>query len=78
MKDTTDKVGSASFLDIPVEIDSGGRLRTKLWQEMISIFALQTFNYNVCVAALVYGVDISQLIRYSRACGSYHNFRDTR
>jgi hypothetical protein len=44
---------------------------------MISIFALQTFNYNVYVAALVYGEYISQLIRYSRACGSYHNFCDT-
>jgi hypothetical protein len=30
LKDTTDKVRSALFLDIPVEIDSGGRLRTKL------------------------------------------------
>jgi hypothetical protein len=40
---------------------------------MISIFPLWTFHLN---AAPAYGVYISQLIRYSRACGSYPDFLD--
>jgi len=34
------------------------------------------FIYYNIPAALIYGVYISQLIRYSRACGSYQNFLD--
>ena len=41
-------------------------------KETISIFPLWTFH--LYVAATAYGVYISQLIRYSRACGSNHDF----
>jgi hypothetical protein len=34
------------------------------------------FICNKIPAAPAYGVYISQLIRYSRACGSYHDFLD--
>jgi hypothetical protein len=40
-------------------------------KEMISIFPLWTFHLYVAPAYVVY---ISQLIRYSRACGSYQDF----
>jgi hypothetical protein len=45
---------------------------------MISIFPLRTFHLYVGAFQqhLPYGVNISQLIRYSRACGSYHDFLD--
>jgi hypothetical protein len=45
---------------------------------MISIFPSWTFH-SICSnisAAPAYGVYISQLIRYSRACGSYRDFLD--
>ena len=38
------------------------------------MFPLLTFL--LYVATLTYGVHISQLIRYYRACGSYHYFLD--
>ena len=42
-------------------------------KETISIFPLWTFHlYGACA----YGVYIFQLIRYSRTCGSYHDFLD--
>ena len=41
IKDTTDTDRSASYLELHLEIDSEGRLRTKLHdKEMISIFLL--------------------------------------
>ena len=41
IKDTTDTDRSASYLDLHLEIDSEGRLRTKLYdKERISIFPL--------------------------------------
>jgi hypothetical protein len=39
---------------------------------MISIFPLWTVNWHVATPA--YGSYLSQLIRYSRVCGSCHNF----
>ena len=48
---------------------------TSTTKEMISIFP---FPCNNILTAPVYGVYISQLIRYFRACGSYHDFYDKR
>ena len=45
---------------------------------MISIFPIVNFSF-ICSnipAACGYGVYLSQLIRYSRACSSYHEFLD--
>jgi hypothetical protein len=45
---------------------------------MISIFPIVNFQF-ICSnipSAPAYGVYISQLTRYSKACGSYQNFLD--
>ena len=70
---------SASYLDLHLEIDSEGRLRTKLYGTRDDfIFPIVNFPF-ICSnipAAPAYGVYIFQLIRYSRACGSYQDFLD--
>jgi hypothetical protein len=79
IKDTTDTYGSASYLDIHLEIVSEGLLRTKLYDKRDDFnFPIVNFPfiYSNIPAAPAYGVYISQLIRYSRACGSYQDFRD--
>ena len=79
IKDTTATDGSASYLDIHLEIVSEGRLRTKLYDKRDAFnFPIVNFLF-ICSnipAAPTYGVYISQLIRYSRACGSYQDFLD--
>ena len=70
---------SAPYLDLHFEIDSEGRLRTKLYHNRDDFnFPIVNFPF-ICsniTAAPVYGVYISELIRYSRACGSYQDFLD--
>jgi hypothetical protein len=65
---------SASYLDLHLEIDSEGRLRTKLYDKR------DDFNFPIICrnipTAPAYGVYISQLIRYSRTGGSYQDFLD--
>ena len=77
IKDTTDTDRSASYLEIHLEIDSEGRLRTELNDKRDDFnFPIVNFPF-ICSkipATPAYGVHISQLIRYSRACGSYHDF----
>jgi hypothetical protein len=79
IKDTTYTNRSASYLDLHLEIDSEGRLRTKLYDRRDDFnFPIGNFPF-ICSnipAALAYGVYISQLIRYSRACGCYQDFLD--
>jgi hypothetical protein len=79
VKDTTDTDRSASYLDLHLKIDNEGRLRTKLYDKR------NDFNFPIVnspficsniPAAPAYGVYISQMIRYSRACGYYQNFLD--
>jgi hypothetical protein len=68
-----------SYLDLHLEIDSEGRLWTKLYDKRDDFnFPIVNFPF-ICSnipAAPAYGVYISQLIRYSRACGSYQDFLD--
>jgi hypothetical protein len=68
---------SASYLDLHLEIDSEGRLRTKLYDKRDDVnFPIVNFPF-ICSnipAAHAYGVYISQLIQYSRAYGSYQDF----
>ena len=79
IKDITDTDKSASYLDLHLHIYSDGRLRTNLYDKRDDFnFPIVTFP---CIcrnipAAPPYGVYISQLIRYSRACGSYRDFLD--
>jgi hypothetical protein len=79
IKDTTDTDRSASYLDLHIEIDSWGRLRTKHYDKRDDFnFPIVNFPF-ICSnirAAPAYGVYISQLIRYSRACDSYQDFLD--
>jgi hypothetical protein len=79
IKDTTDTDRSASYLNLHLEIDSLGRLKTKLYDKRDDFnFPIVKFPF-ICSnipAAPAYRVYISQLIRYSRACGSYLDFLD--
>ena len=79
IKDTTATDMSASYLDIHIEIDSEGWLRTKLYDKRYD-FNVPIVNFPfICSsipAAPAYWVYTSQLIRYSRAYGSYQDFLD--
>jgi hypothetical protein len=79
IKDTTDTDRSASYLDLHLDIDREGRLRTKLYDKRDDFnFPIVNFAF-ICSnipAAPAYGAYISQLVRYSRACGSYQDFLD--
>ena len=79
IKDTTDTPRSASYLDLHLEIDNRGRLSTKLYDKRDDFtFPIMNFPFlsgNI-PAAPAYGVYISQLLRYSRACGVYRDFLD--
>jgi hypothetical protein len=79
IKDTTDTDRSASCLDLHLEIDSEGRLRTQLYDKRDDFNILIVNCPFICSnipAAPAYEVYISQLIRYSRAYGSYQDFLD--
>jgi hypothetical protein len=79
IKDTTDTDTSASYLDLHLEIDNEGRLRTTPYDKRDDFnFPIVNFPF-ICSnipAAPAYGVYISQLIQYSRASGSYQDFLD--
>jgi hypothetical protein len=69
----------ASYLDLHLEIDSEGRLRTKLYDKRAGFnFPIVNFPFidSNIPATPAYGAYISQMIRYSRACGSYQDFFD--
>ena len=79
MYDTSRRLSMPLLDNLHLEIDSEGQLRTKLYDKR------GDFNYPIVnfpfirsniPAAPAYGVYISQLIRYSRACGSYQDFLD--
>ena len=79
IKDTADAYRSASNLDLHLELDTEGRLRTQFYDKRDDI-NFPTVNFPFTCSnippALAYEVYISQLIRYSRACGSYQDFLD--
>ena len=79
LKDTTDKPTQASYLDLHLEIDNRGRLSTKLFDKRDD-FSFAIINFPLLggdiPAAPAYGVYISQLVRYSRACDLYKDFLD--
>ena len=77
IKDTTDMDRSASYLHL--EIDSEEWLRTKLYDKRDDLnFPIVNFPFSCSniPAAPAYGVYISQLIRYSRACEFYQDVLD--
>jgi len=78
-KDTTDTQKSASYLDLQIAIDNEGRLKTKLYDKRDDLtFPIVNFPFigSYIPASPVYGVNISQLIGYSRACAQYSGFLD--
>jgi hypothetical protein len=79
IEDTTNTDRSASYLDIHLEINSKGRLRTKFYDKRDDFhFPIVNFPF-ICSnipAGPAHGVYISQLMLYSRAYGSYQDFID--
>jgi hypothetical protein len=78
---TTDTKQSASHLDLHLEIDNGGRLKIKLFRQTrwfhfsSSQLQLPFISSNIPTSP-VYGVNITQLVHYSRACVQYSDFLD--
>ena len=77
IKDTTDTLNSASYLDLQLECDRNGILSTRIYDKRDDFdFKIVNFPY-LCgniPSSPAYGVYISQLIRYSRACSHYNEF----
>jgi hypothetical protein len=77
IKDTTESDKSASYLDILLNIDSNCRLKTSLYDKRDDFdFSIVNFPFicsNIPLSS-AYGVYISQLIRYARACFAYDDF----
>ena len=76
IKETTDTTSSASYLDLYLYIDNG-RLRSKLYDKRDDFnFPIVNFPFlsgNIPTSP-AYGVYISQLVRYGRACDMYKDF----
>ena len=77
IKDTTESNTSASYLDLLLSIGRDGQLRTSLYDKRDDFnFYITNFPF-LCSnipSSPAYGVFISQLIRYARACSSYECF----
>ena len=75
----TDVVKSVWYLDIHLEIDNGDRLKTIIYNNKKDFsFPIVNFPFlcwNIPTAS-PYWVYICKLLRYSRACISYHKFCD--
>ena len=77
IKDTTESNTSASYLDLLLSIGRDGQLHTSIYDKRddfnfhITNFPFLSSNIPTTPA---YGVFISQLIRYARACSSYGCF----
>jgi hypothetical protein len=79
IKDTTGSKKSDSYLNILLDIDSNGRLTTSLYDKHDDFdFAIVNFPF-VCSnipLSPAYGVYISHLIRYARACFALRTFQN--
>ena len=77
IKDTTESSTSASYLDILLKVDINGKLTTQLYDKRDDFsFSIVNFPHlcsNIPLSP-AYGVYISQLIRYARACSGYSQF----
>ena len=77
IKDTTESTTSAFYLDLLLSIGRDGQLHTSIYDKR------DDFNFHITKfpflssnipSSPAYGVFISQLIRYARACSSYECF----
>jgi hypothetical protein len=79
IKDTTECSMSVSYLDVLLKLDTNGKLTTQLYDKRDDFnFSIVNFPY-LCSnipASPAYGVNLSQLIRYARACSTYDQFLD--
>ena len=77
IKDTTESNTSASYLDLLLSIGRDGQLHTSLY-DIRDDFNFHITNFPFLSSNIpsspAYGVFISQLIRYARACSSYECF----
>ena len=77
IKDTTESSMPASCLDILLNIDINGKLTAQLYDKQDDFsFSVVNFPY-LCSnipSSPAYGVYVSQLIRYARACSAYDQF----
>ena len=77
IKDTTESTTSASYLDLLLSIGRDGQLHTSIYDKRDDFnFHITNFPFlsSNIPSSPVYGVFISQLIRYARACSSYECF----
>ena len=77
IKDTTESNTSASFLDLLLSIGRDGQLRSSLYDKRDDFnFHITNFPFlsSNIQSSSAYGVFISQLIQYARACPSYECF----
>ena len=77
IKDTTDTRRTASNIYLLLDIDTEGRLHTKIYDKRDDFnFPIINFPFlsSKIPSAPSYGVNISQLIRYARACSHYTDF----
>ena len=78
IKDTTESSISASYLDCYLNIDDG-KLITRLYDKRDDFnFPIVNFPFmsSNIPSAPAYGVYVSQLVRYARACYNYEDFVD--
>ena len=76
-KDTTESTTSASYLDLLLSIGRDGQLHTSIYDKRDDFnFHITNFPFlsSNIPSSPAYGVFISQLIRYARACSSYDCF----
>ena len=73
IKNTTESNTSASYLDLLLSIGRDGRLPTSLFDKRDDFTNFPFLSSNI-PSSPAYGVFISQLIRYARACSSYECF----
>ena len=78
IKETTETAASSSFLDCYLYIDNG-KLATRLYDKRDD-FNFPVVNFPLLSSnipsAPAYGVYVSQLIRYARACLNYQDFME--
>ena len=77
IKNTTESKNSSSYLDLQISIQQNGRLHTKLYDKRDDFsFPIVNFPFidSNIPSSPAYGVYISQLIRYGRACSNYEDF----
>jgi hypothetical protein len=77
IKDTTECSISASYLDVLLKLETNDKLTIQFYNKRDDFnFFIVKFPY-LCSnipASPAYGVYISQLIHYARACSAYHQF----